>query len=200
MDKLVLATRNPGKVREIRKLLEGTGIAVLTLDDVPPMEMPPEEGDTFEENAVAKARFVAARTGLAALADDSGLEVDFLNGGPGVRSARYAGPEATDRENYEKLLKELEGVESGKRSARFRSVVALVTPDGAEACFEGAFEGVIAFTPGGRGGFGYDPVFYVPERGKTAAELTEDEKNSISHRGKALKKLKDWLVSNRLDV
>ncbi|MFQ5736435.1 MAG: XTP/dITP diphosphatase [Thermodesulfobacteriota bacterium] len=197
MDRLVLATRNAGKIREIRRLLEGTGIDVLTLDDVPAMELPPETGDTFKENALAKARFVARSTGIAALADDSGLEVDFLGGRPGVRSARYAGQDATDEENYRKLLRELDGVPAEKRGARFRAVVALVLPDGTEAAFDGLFEGVIAEAPAGCGGFGYDPVFFVPSEGRTSAELTADEKNSISHRSKALAKLKAWLLRNR---
>ncbi|MDP2690315.1 MAG: RdgB/HAM1 family non-canonical purine NTP pyrophosphatase, partial [Deltaproteobacteria bacterium] len=175
----------------------GAGVVVLSLDDIPPLEFPPEQGATFEENALAKARFVSMRSNLPALADDSGLEVDCLGGRPGVYSARYAGAGATDEENYLKLLKELEGVPEGKRGARFRSVVAFVSPGGAEATFDGVFEGVIAKAPRGSGGFGYDPVFFVPEAEKTAAEMSEEEKNAISHRGKALKKLKNWLLRNR---
>ena len=193
VDKLVIATTNPGKVREIRRLLAGTGIEVLTLDDIEPLRLPPEDKATFRENAEAKARFVAVRSGLAALADDSGLEVDFLGGAPGVYSARYAGDGATDKENYLKLLAEMEGVEPASRGARFRCVVALALPDGTAVDFDGSFEGVIAGEPAGEGGFGYDPVFFIPAEGKTAAELTAEEKNSMSHRGRALEKLKSWL-------
>ena len=193
VDKLVIATTNPGKVREIRRLLAGTGIEVLTLDDIGPLEMPPEDKATFRENAEAKARFVAVRSGLAALADDSGLEVDFLGGAPGVYSARYAGDGATDKENYLKLLAEMKGAEPASRGARFRCVVALALPDGTAVDFDGSFEGVIAGEPAGEGGFGYDPVFFIPAEGKTAAELTAEEKNSMSHRGRALEKLKSWL-------
>ena len=193
VDKLVIATTNPGKVREIRRLLAGTGIEVLTLDDIEPLRLPPEDKATFRENAEAKARFVAVRSGLAALADDSGLEVDFLGGAPGVYSARYAGEGATDKENYLKLLAEMKGVEPASRGARFRCVVALALPDGTAVDFDGSFEGVIAGEPAGEGGFGYDPVFFIPAEGKTAAELTAEVKNSMSHRGRALEKLKSWL-------
>ncbi len=196
MDRVVLATRNPGKIREMKKLLEGAGLDVLTLDDFPPVEFPSETGETFEENALAKARFAASVCGVAAVADDSGLEVDFLGGRPGVRSARYAGEDATDEDNRRKLLLELKGVAPGARGARFRAIVAIVTPQGTEAVFDGVFEGVIAEEPRGDGGFGYDPVFFVPGAGKTAAEMTTDEKNSMSHRSKALKKLKNWLSIN----
>jgi len=196
LEKLVIATTNPGKAREIRKLLSGTGVEVLTLDGIGPLRMPPEEGATFRENAAAKARFVAARSGFAALADDSGLEVDFLGGAPGVYSARYAGDKATDRENYLKLLGEMEGAPIGSRGARFRCVVALALPDGTVVDFDGSFEGVIADGPSGEGGFGYDPVFFIPPLGRTAAELTAEEKNSMSHRGRALEKLKLWLLEN----
>ena len=196
LERLVLATTNPGKVREIKRLLSDTGIEILTLDDIEPLQMPPEEGATFRENAGAKARFVAARSGLAALADDSGLEVDWLGGAPGVYSARYAGEGATDKENYRKLLGEMEGVEPASRGARFRCAASLALPDGTVGDFDGSFEGVIADGPSGDGGFGYDPVFFIPGEGKTAAELTAEEKNSMSHRAKALEKLKSWLIEN----
>src|SRR4030065_1010565 len=159
VDKLVIATTNPAKVREIRRLLAGTGIEVLTLDDIEPLRLPPEDKATFRENAEAKARFVAVRSGLAALADDSGLEVDFLGGAPGVYSARYAGDGATDKENYLKLLAEMEGVEPASRGARFRCVVALALPDGTAVDFDGSFEGVIAGGAAGGGGVGRAPAF-----------------------------------------
>ena len=193
MRKIVIATRNPGKVREMRRILEGLGVELCALDDFPDLDMPPEVDPTFEGNALAKARFVAKETGLAALADDSGLEVDGLGGRPGVRSARYAGPEATDEENRAKLLAELDGVGPEGRAARFRCAVAYVSPEGEEAVFSGTLEGSIAMEERGSGGFGYDPVFLVPEKGVTAAELTADEKNAISHRARALARFRLWL-------
>ncbi|HHL39754.1 MAG TPA: XTP/dITP diphosphatase [Deltaproteobacteria bacterium] len=191
--KLVIATRNPGKAREIKAILSDADLTVLTLDDFPGLELPPEDGATFEENALIKARHVAERTGLAALADDSGIEVDALGGRPGVYSARYAGPGATDEENNRKLVEELRGVDEARRTARYRCVVALVTPEGLEKTFSGAFEGRIVLEPRGSGGFGYDPYFFVPSRRMTAAQLPPDEKNRLSHRAEALRKLKAWL-------
>lgn len=193
--KIVLATRNRGKIKEIKEILSGT--EVLTLDDFPNLTMPPETGQTFRENALSKALFVAEKTNLPALADDSGLEVDALGGRPGVFSARYAGKDATDEENYLKLLGEMKGVAMEKRKARFRCVMALAFPDGEGTAFtfDGVFEGYIASEPRGKDGFGYDPVFFVPERNKTAAELTLEEKNAISHRARALRKLKEFLKS-----
>jgi len=192
--RLVVATSNPGKVRELKELLAGARVEVLTLSDVEPVKMPPETGATFRENAEAKARFVAGQTHLAALADDSGLEVDFLGGAPGVYSARYAGEGATDEENYKKLLAGMKDAPAGSRVARFRCVVALALPDGRVFDFDGVFEGEIAMEPSGQGGFGYDPVFFIPSAGRTAAELTAKEKNSMSHRGRALEKFKRWLI------
>ncbi len=191
--KILLATANRGKIKEIKHILEGLDLEIVTLDDYPGLSLPPEEGATFRENALIKARGAALKTGVAVLADDSGLEVDFLGGRPGIRSARYAGAGASDKENWLKLLKELEGVPEEKRRARFRCAVALVWPDGGEEVFEGSFEGVILGEPRGGHGFGYDPVFFVPGMGKTAAELTPNEKNSVSHRAKALEKLKNRL-------
>lgn len=191
--KILLATANRGKIKEIKHILEGLDLDIVTLDDYPGLSLPPEDGATFMENALIKARGAALKTGVAVLADDSGLEVDFLGGLPGIRSARYAGTGASDKENWLKLLKELEGVDEEKRRARFRCALALVWPDGEEEVFEGSLEGVILGEPRGGHGFGYDPVFFIPEMGKTAAELTPDEKNSVSHRAKALEKLKDRL-------
>lgn len=191
--KILLATANRGKIKEIKHILEGLDLDIVTLDDYPGLSLPPEEGSTFRENALIKARGAALKTGVAVLADDSGLEVDFLGGRPGIRSARYAGTGASDKENWLKLLKELEGVPEEKRRARFRCAVALVWPDGGEEVFEGSFEGVILGEPRGGHGFGYDPVFFIPGMKKTAAELTPDEKNSVSHRAKALEKLKNRL-------
>jgi XTP/dITP diphosphohydrolase len=195
--KVVLATRNTGKAKEIGRILEGSGVEIISLEGFPGVELPPETGKTMKENALIKARAVAKVTGLPALADDSGLEVDFLGGAPGVYSARYSGEKATDEENWKKLLMELEGAPADKRSARFRCALALVGLDESEHLFEGVFEGVIAQAPRGTNGFGYDPVFFVPEEGRTAAELAPDEKNRISHRARALEALKTYLSSRK---
>ncbi|MBI5493151.1 MAG: XTP/dITP diphosphatase [Deltaproteobacteria bacterium] len=189
--KVVIATRNRGKISEIKTILKDLSLELLSLDDFPQIKLPPEEGNTFEENALAKARYVASITDLPALADDSGLEVDALNGRPGVCSARYAGEGSTDRENYLKLLSELKGI--GDRRARFRCVIAFVDPRKGDRTFEGVFEGVVAEAPRGHRGFGYDPVFLVPHKNRTVAELTDGEKNSISHRAGALKRFREWM-------
>ena len=189
--KLILATRNRYKVKEIEEILAVAGLEILALNAYPSLVLPPETGATFKENAIAKARFVASATGMAALADDSGLEVDALSGAPGVFSARYAGEGATDEENRGKLLEDMKGVTS--RSARFRCVMALVIPGEAERSFEGTLEGSIAEAPAGLGGFGYDPVFYVTNMKRTVAELAKEEKNAISHRALALAGFKSWL-------
>lgn len=186
MDKLVLATRNAHKVSELRQMLKDEHIEVLSLDDF--MEVPEivEDGTTFGENALKKAREVCKATGLPALADDSGLEVDLLDGAPGVYSARFSGPNATTADNNRKLLELLKPHPDMKdRSARFKSVIALVLPDGRETVVEGAAEGYILSDFRGAEGFGYDPLFYVPEYDATFAELPMEVKNRISHRGKA---------------
>jgi XTP/dITP diphosphohydrolase len=186
-EEIVLATGNKGKIREFTGLLEGVFGRIISLND---LESPPdvvEDGRTFRENALKKARAIAAYTGLPVLADDSGLEVEALGGRPGVYSARYAGEGATDRDNIRKLLSELSGVEN--RSARFVCVLALVTPDGREITAEGTCEGVILTEPRGEGGFGYDPVFFLPELGKTMAELPPEIKNTLSHRARAAESL-----------
>lgn len=188
--KAVLASTNRGKAKEIGEMLKDIGVEIVALDEYPALKLPPETGETFIENALLKARHVAQETGMTALADDSGLEVDYLSGRPGVRSARYAGEGATDEENYKKLLAELEGVPREKRGARFRCALALVSPGGREEVSEGVFEGFITEAPRGGNGFGYDPVFLVPEKGLTAAELSPEQKNSMSHRAKALMELK----------
>ncbi len=193
MRKLLIATHNRGKVREYRKLLEDLPFEVVYLDDLGIDETVEETGETFAENAVAKATAYARMTGLLTWADDSGLVVDALGGAPGVRSARYAGPDATDADRYRKLLRALEGVPWEKRTARFRSVVAIATPDGDIWTTEGVCEGVIAFEPKGTQGFGYDPVFYLPDLGRHMAELSPEEKNRISHRGKAARKAREIL-------
>lgn len=192
--KITLATKNKGKIKEITGLLSGLGVEFKTLEDFPGLQMPEEDGSTFAENAVKKARYVAGITGTIALADDSGLVVDALGGGPGIFSARYAGPGATDKDNWMKLLKELEGVPFEKRKARFVCVIALSGGDMGEAVFEGTLEGRIAAGPSGSGGFGYDPVFMLSEENRTVAELSSEEKNRISHRAKALENTRLWLA------
>ena len=194
MNKIVAGTRNAGKVREIRQaladlLFEVGGIPDEGLADVE------ETGVTFSENAILKARYYAQHTGEYCLADDSGLEVDALDGAPGVYSARYSGEGATDAANNQKLLLALQDVPPEKRTARFRSVLALAGPDGSLLLADGTCEGVILAEPKGDGGFGYDPLFWMPDQQKTLAEMTLQEKNAISHRGNALKVLKQKLLS-----
>ena len=191
--KLVVATRNPGKIREIRALLQGLGYRVLSLEDYPHLPPIEERGETFRENALEKARVAARFTGEMVLADDSGLEVDALGGAPGVKSARFGGEGLTDVDRNLLLLEKLEGVPMEKRTARFRCVMALVTPGGEEYVVEGTCEGYIALEPRGEHGFGYDPVFYLPQYGKTMAQLPPEEKNRISHRARALAKMKEVL-------
>lgn len=195
IERLVLATRNRGKVEEIRELLAGFGIELLSLKHFPDVPEVPEDGETFEENARRKAEFVARCTGLPALADDSGLEVDALNGAPGVRSARFAGDDATYAENNATLLRLMEGIPPEGRTARFRCVLALAFPDGPVRTMEGMCEGRIAEEPKGENGFGYDPLFFVPELGKTFAQIGRTEKGKISHRGRALRRLKKVLAA-----
>jgi XTP/dITP diphosphohydrolase len=186
---VVLATRNAGKIAELEALLAGFGLTVLGLSAFPEIGEIEETGSTFSENAGIKARTVAQATGLVALADDSGLEVDALSGAPGVYSARYSGPEATDATNNAKLLHALKDVPEDLRTCRFVSVVAAAAPNGAEAFARGQWEGRVLTAPRGTGGFGYDPLFFDAEAGATAAEMTKETKNGRSHRGKALRAL-----------
>ncbi|NPA49609.1 MAG: XTP/dITP diphosphatase [Thermodesulfobacteria bacterium] len=192
---LVLATRNPGKVKELKALLADTGLEVKSLEDFPEAPEVEETGKTFFENAFQKAREIALATGHMAMADDSGLEVDALGGAPGVYSARFAGEGATDEENIRKLLQELEGVPEEKRTARFRCVIVVYHPSGHWFKAEGVWEGLITTEPRGEGGFGYDPIFLIPELGKTAAEIPLELKNKLSHRAKALAEMKYKLPS-----
>jgi XTP/dITP diphosphohydrolase len=182
---LVLATANPGKVRELRDLLDGIPFEIRTLDDYPPFVMPEETGETYEANALIKARAAAAHTGVLALGDDSGIEVAALDGAPGVRSARFGGPGLDDRGRVAHLLRLIEAAPEPARAARFVCVIALVDPAGRETLVEGACEGRIAREPSGGGGFGYDPVFFYPPLSGTFGELSDEQKATVSHRGRA---------------
>lgn len=185
--RLLIATSNPGKFREIRDGLAPLGWTLFSLLDYP-FKMPPEEGATFEDNAVLKAAFAAKQSGIPTLADDSGLEVEALGGEPGVYSARY-GNKKTDTERNVYLLERLRGVPPGERKAKFVAVLVMAYPDGYLELYRGETEGEILEAPRGEWGFGYDPLFYLPEAGKTFAEMTLEEKALHSHRGKALRKL-----------
>ena len=192
---LVFASDNPGKIREVAEIFSGTTIAIVPQSEFG-IESPPETGTTFAENALIKARHAATASGLAAMADDSGIVVDALDGRPGVRSARYAGESATDARNVDKLLAEMEDVPEGQRGAGFHCAAVLVFP-GSEASpivVEGVWRGSILRERKGDGGFGYDPVFLDPASGKTGAQMTRQEKNRISHRGKAFRALRDRLL------
>lgn len=193
MKKIIFASRNRGKHDEMRAMLAGCGVTLSSMEDYPHLPDIREDGDSFLDNAIIKARTVSRLTGEMALADDSGLEVRVLGGAPGIYSARYAGEDADDDKNIRKLLSDLEGVPPEDRDAAFRCVLVLCHPDGSYHAFEGRWEGRVAETRAGEGGFGYDPVFYVPEKGVTAAELPVRLKNRISHRGKASEKLRAWL-------
>lgn len=186
---LVIATRNKGKKQEIKELLKDFPVVIKNLDDFGPIPHLEEDGDTFDENAYKKASFAARILGLPALADDSGLTVEALKGAPGIHSARYAGENATDEQRYLKLLSEMEGVPN--RKAAFECVISIAVPTGPALTYEARCEGLITEVPAGSSGFGYDPVFYYPPYKKTFAELTRQEKNRVSHRGKALAELKD---------
>jgi XTP/dITP diphosphohydrolase len=187
MQKVVLATGNPGKVRELADLLAAFGLDIVAQTELG-VESAEETGLTFIENAILKARHAADITGLPAIADDSGLAVDALGGAPGIYSARYAGVDASDQHNLDKLLVTLEKVPDGERQAQFHCVLVYVrhAADPTPLVFHGSWAGEITRAAAGEGGFGYDPIFYVPELGKTAAELSKDEKRAVSHRGKAL--------------
>lgn len=198
--KIVLATENPHKLRELQAILpsslpNGTSLEYVSMKDFL-LALPPETGTTLAQNAQIKAAYVAKETGLTAISDDTGLEVDFLNGAPGVYTARYAGEHGNAAANNQKILEELKGIPSKERTARFRTVACLARPDGTCELFEGKVEGTIATEYHGQNGFGYDPIFIVEETGKTFAQMSEEEKNAVSHRGRAFKKLAEFLSSN----
>jgi XTP/dITP diphosphohydrolase len=191
--KFVLATFNRDKLRELTALLDVQGLELTALYDVPGATAPAETGATLEENARLKAHAARALTGLPAIADDTGLEVDALGGRPGVRAARYAGPDATYADNVRKLLGELAGVADDARGARFRTVCVACWPDGVEMAAHGVLEGRITRGPRGTNGFGYDPVFEAEGHGRTLAEMADDEKNALSHRARAIRRLAELI-------
>ncbi len=196
--KILIATGNPHKFKELVRILparltDGTPVEYVSLKDFTNLELPPETGSSLDANAEQKAVFAAHATGLTALSDDTGLEVDALNGAPGVYTARYAGESAGAEDNNRKLLAEMEGIPAEKRTARFRTVACLATPHGSVQTFEGVLEGFIAEGHRGTNGFGYDPLFLVGNTQKTLAELTEEQKNTLSHRAKAFTQLASHL-------
>lgn len=198
MIKLLVATTNPGKLAEVQAFLKDLPLQILSLETLGQWPTVIEDGATFEENALKKARTLAQHTGCLTLADDSGLEVDALHGAPGIYSARYCGEEGNDAKNNEKLLRELQGIPDQQRTARFVCALALCAPvsrGGKEWLVREVCEGRIAFTPQGKQGFGYDPVFFFPPYGKTFGEIDRKTKAIVSHRGKALHKLTEILPS-----
>lgn len=192
--RIVLASGNPGKIREIAELFAELDVEIIAQSEFN-IESPEETGDTFVENALLKARYAAAKSGLPAMADDSGIVVDALNGRPGVRSARYAGEEASDDENLDKLIEEMKDVPDERRGAGFHCAAVLAFPDDAQdpVIAEGVWRGMLLHERRGQGGFGYDPVFLDTVAGKTGAEMTREEKNGVSHRGQAFRQLKNLL-------
>lgn len=193
MSRIVFATGNAGKMKEVRMILEDLGLEVLSMKEAGITIDIEEDGATYEENALIKARAVAACTEDIVLADDSGLEIDRLNGEPGVFSARYMGEDTSYSIKNANLISRLDGVPEEERTARFVCAIAAVLPGGQELTTRAAIEGRIGYEEKGEGGFGYDPIFYVPELQKTTAELTGEEKNLVSHRGKALQLMKEEL-------
>jgi len=192
----VLATANRAKAREMAALLAGIPFRIVNLSDFPGVTLPPEGETSYAENALGKGRAVASATGELALADDSGIEVDALGGGPGVLSARYGGPGLTDPERCEVMLREMASVPRERRTARFRCLIAVVCPRrGRETTVEGVVEGVLLEAPRGTGGFGYDPLFFYPPLGRGFAELSAEEKNRVSHRAQACQRARDWLLA-----
>ncbi len=191
--KIIFATGNEGKLKEIRMILADSGLEVLSLKEAGIKAEIEENGTTFEENALIKARAVAELSGLPAMADDSGLEVDYMDKAPGIFSARFLGEDTSYRIKNQYIIDQLAEAREEERSARFVCAIALVYPDGRTLTTQAAIEGFIAKEERGEGGFGYDPIFYLPEYGKTTAELPPEEKNQISHRGKALRQMKELL-------
>ena len=198
MKRLIFATGNENKMVEIREILGDLPLEILSMKQAGIRADIEENGTSFEENALIKAREVCRLAGEMVLADDSGLEIDYLNGEPGIYSARYMGENTSYRVKNKNLMERLEGVPNEKRTARFVCAIAAVFPDGKELVVRGTVEGIIGYEERGENGFGYDPIFYLPERGLTTAELPPEEKNSISHRGNALRKMKELLEKENL--
>lgn len=194
MKKIIFATGNAGKMKEIREILKDLDAEVLSMKEAGVEADIVEDGKTFEENAVIKAKTVCELTGEIALADDSGLEIDYLNKKPGIYSARYMGEDTSYRIKNANLIERLEGVPDEKRTARFVCAIAAAFPDGTVKTVRGTMEGRIGYEEAGENGFGYDPIFYLPEYGCSSAELSMEEKNKISHRGKALRAIKEELL------
>lgn len=194
-DKIIFATGNQGKVKEIQAILSDTGFRVLSLKEAGISIDVEENGTTYEENALIKARAAAAFTDAIVMADDSGLEIDYLNKEPGIYSARYLGEDTSYHIKNGNLIARLDGVAEENRTARFVCAIAAVLPDGTELVTRGVVEGFIGYEEKGSGGFGYDPIFVVPEFGCTTAELSPEQKNEISHRGRALEAMKEKLIN-----
>lgn len=193
--RIIFATGNAGKIREIKEIMGDMNIPIISMKEAGIVTDIEENGTTYEENATIKAKAVAAlaEEGDLVMADDSGLEIDYLNKEPGIYSARYLGEDTSYRIKNQNLIDRLSGVPDEKRGARFVCAIAAVLPDGKVLTTRGVIEGRIGYEEAGQGGFGYDPIFYVPELGKTTAELTEEEKNDVSHRGRALRAMKEEL-------
>ena len=198
MEKLVFATGNMNKLREIKEILAGINLEIVSMKEAGGDIDIVEDGDTFEANALIKARAVSKACGAMAVADDSGLVVDALGGEPGVYSARYMGEDTSYDIKNQAIIDRLEGVPDEERTARFVCAAALVFPDGREYVFKEAMEGRIGYEIAGENGFGYDPIFYLPEYGKTSAEISPEEKNAISHRGKAMREMAEFLRGNQI--
>ena len=198
MKRMIFATGNQNKMKEIREILGALPLEILSMKEAGVSADIVEDGKTFEENALIKARAICKLAGEMVLADDSGLEIDYLNKEPGIYSARYMGEDTSYHIKNKSLIDRLEGVPDEKRTARFVCAIAAVFPDGKELVVRGTVEGIIGYEEKGENGFGYDPIFYLPERGCTTAELPPEEKNSISHRGNALRLMKELLERERL--
>ena len=198
MKRMIFATGNENKMKEIREILGALPLEILSMKEADVSADIVEDGKTFEENALIKARTICKLAGEMVLADDSGLEIDYLNKEPGIYSARYMGEDTSYHIKNKSLIDRLEGVPDEKRTARFVCAIAAVFPDGKELVVRGTVEGIIGYEEKGENGFGYDPIFYLPERGCTTAELPPEEKNSISHRGNALRLMKELLERERL--
>lgn len=193
MEKIILATGNENKLREIRQIMDGCDVQIVSMKEAGVFEEIEETGTSFEENAVIKAKTIAAKTGLLTLADDSGLEIDFLDKAPGIYSSRFMGEDTPYSEKNKAILEKLSGVPDEKRTARFVCAVAAVKPDGTYETVRATMEGIIAHKIAGENGFGYDPIFFLPEYNLTSAEISPEEKNAISHRGKAFRMMRDKL-------